>query len=420
MDEDADEVRPLRVVITNAVLTNTGDAAILDGIVTSLDREFGPSELIVTVHDWNAKVSARLYPEWKIDQQPTFAARSRGRIQRYVGQMLRDLTVNELLKRRRAREAANSVVGRRLLHWLGLGSIMNLADADVVISSGGTYLVDHYDFSRRISELALAKAYGSAVMLWTQSMGPFVTGKSAKQIRRLDQVADAVFFRDEKSRAAWERMLPLPKVSAVVPDVAFALFDEECLNPGRGAVDRVGISVREWHQAVGEGDFDYEPFAVELAELVESERDIEWTAISTCQGVPEYDIDDSQTAARIFRGLDVTVDQAHRTPRALVRELTTFHAVITMRMHLAILALITRTPVYAIAYEFKTTELFNDLGLAGDTIPIEAADAGTIRQQLRVLLGGEGAQPLPLDVLRGLSDRASSPARAIRDLVVCD
>jgi colanic acid/amylovoran biosynthesis protein len=57
----------------------------------------------------------------------------------------------------------------------------------------------------------------------------------------------------------------------------------------------------------------------------------------------------------------VDVDRGFHTPdelRALTRE---FDLVVSTRMHLAILALGTGTPVIPIAYEFKTRELFENL-----------------------------------------------------------
>jgi colanic acid/amylovoran biosynthesis protein len=58
----------------------------------------------------------------------------------------------------------------------------------------------------------------------------------------------------------------------------------------------------------------------------------------------------------------------------LIGILGSFDFAVSTRMHLAILALLARTPVLAVAYEFKTTELFTRLNMGAWVREIEAVD----------------------------------------------
>jgi colanic acid/amylovoran biosynthesis protein len=102
----------------------------------------------------------------------------------------------------------------------------------------------------------------------------------------------------------------------------------------------------------------------------------EVTFVSTCQGIEEYWIDDSEVAEGIVALMDsniqdyVTVDRVFHDPAGF-RDITQrFDFVIATRMHAGILGLTGGTPVIPIAYEFKTNELFAKLGLADYVLDI--------------------------------------------------
>jgi colanic acid/amylovoran biosynthesis protein len=58
----------------------------------------------------------------------------------------------------------------------------------------------------------------------------------------------------------------------------------------------------------------------------------------------------------------------------LIEKLKNFDFVIATRLHMAILAMCVGVPVIPIAYEFKTSELFEKLGLSKWVIDIEKID----------------------------------------------
>jgi colanic acid/amylovoran biosynthesis protein len=101
------------------------------------------------------------------------------------------------------------------------------------------------------------------------------------------------------------------------------------------------------------------------------------TFLSTCQGIPDYWTDDSAVAERIAALVPaelrarIVIDRAFRTPARLIDAFAGFDMVVATRMHAAILALAAGTPVLAIAYEFKTRQLFARLGLDDFTLDAE-------------------------------------------------
>jgi colanic acid/amylovoran biosynthesis protein len=410
----------LKIAVTNAVLSNTGDAAIYEAILRSFDDAGVAEPHEVIVFDANAAVTARLYPEWTVYQQLTVSpprkiARVRGQLQKIRLRLCDALLADSKLLGR----ALRSPLFSRTRFAKAYEALIT---CDVVVSSGGTYLVDHYNFGPRVTELQLAKKHHSAVVLWTQSLGPFKSDRARKAITEIAKVVDGVFFRDERSRDSWAGVVPMPELNRVVPDVVFALRGGvlESAKPAAAAgakKSRALISVRDWAHGVDSGELSYAAyermFQHGASRLVNDGWHVE--CLSTCQGVPSYAHDDSKVAARIFSGIAVDVNDAFHTPQGLLHELDTADLVITTRMHLAILALISQRPVIAIAYEFKTLELFNSLGLGRFVIRIEDANDAWIAERITELQADPSSAVLSDDALAALRDSAVGPAFELAD-----
>jgi colanic acid/amylovoran biosynthesis protein len=126
------------------------------------------------------------------------------------------------------------------------------------------------------------------------------------------------------------------------------------------------------------GMSDYIDGICRLARWLCATYDCEILLISTCQGIPEY-LDDSAVAIEIAKRLTgtlpggkVRVDREFHDPRDLQKILAETDLVVATRMHMAILALCAGIPVFPIAYEFKTAELFARLGMGKFVMPIES------------------------------------------------
>jgi colanic acid/amylovoran biosynthesis protein len=400
----------LRVVITNAVISNTGDAAILAGIVGALREVTTVTGLVV--FDSNAETTRDLYPEWNVRQQLTMP-------------VLRHVTLVSRAKRKAllvfldglarvpalAKLAARS---HRIVKTPVTRALHTIAGADVVVATGGTYLVDHYDFSAKVLELRLAAALGRPIVLWTQSMGPFASERARRQITELGRV-DAVFFRDQRSQTNWDTINTPATIEAVVADAAFTLPPAAVPEPEpAGGGHHAILCVRDWaHKGADGGAVDRAGYIQAVRALADGLLTAGWrvTALSTCQGLPSYPTDDSIFATEAFAGLAVHIDRVHRSPSELQSQLASADLVVTARMHLAILGLIQQTPTVAIAYEFKSLELFKSVGLGEQVVRLE--DISVDWADALVASLPSGVPVLEPDILAELARSSREPAAAV-------
>ncbi len=208
--------------------------------------------------------------------------------------------------------------------------------------------------------------------------------------------AALIMVRDERSRKHLDALRINPDRVRQFADAAFALSrppdldqPDTCRSNDR-KVRRVAVSVRDWpyftHEDPREGNRRYQRAIATFVETLVEDNGSDVTFISTCQGTSRYRTDDSKVAGDIAELLPssvrdhVQVDRIHRTPIELVREFARFDLVVATRMHVAILALVAGTPAFPIAYEFKTAELAEHLGLGEWVQDIQWLDAESLTE----------------------------------------
>ena len=410
----------MKCLIVNAVSLNAGDAAILEGIVRSLQDAYDGA-LEITVSDDAPEIAARHYPH--LTFIPALRTLPGRRGPRWVRR------IEASLRKWRIAAAVNLLeCSPRLAHALldnrAREHVAHVRAADIIVSTGGTYLVEHYRMARRIHEIQIAQALGKPTYLMTQSAGPFRRRSNRRKIAVMANRCEAVFLRDERSRRHLLEIGVPPEKLFVCPDLAFVLAEERA--PVRAAASdrpRVAVSVRDWKHFGQRGRVAgmaryREAVAAAVRELHDLGAHI--TFLSTCQGIQEYWTDDSRFAAALVAKLvpdlpNVTVDSDFHSPGELVSLLGSFDLVLATRMHFGILALAAGTPTAAIAYEYKTAELFAALDLSDfvlDIQDIEAADLCDVVTRAfhqRAAVTSKIAQQLPR-----LRAQAAEPAAVIR------
>jgi len=365
------------ILITNAMALNGGDAAILQATIAML-RETCGEKTDFTVYDMMGKAPARYYNDLRF--RPQLFAQIEKLTKRRPARIALSLGVLLLAK------YGHTAPGRRLIARLPpelRQSLADYANADLVVSSGGTYLVPHYEVYSKLFDFLIAQAFGRRLVLFTQSLGPFPSGKRRLLLRYVLRRAHLILVRDEKSRRQLEELGIAENVKACA-DAAFALAPAALQGrdfPSRKPW-RIAISVRDWPhfrtRTAAAGMERYLTAVTALTEHLVERYAAEITFISTCQGTPEYWTDDGHTAERIVNRLPegilrcVRCDRAFHTPAQLLAELQKHDLVVATRLHVAILSLCAGTPVLPIAYEFKTRELFERFGLDHATLDIEA------------------------------------------------
>ena len=386
--------RPLRLIISNAVPLNGGDAAILEGLINGLRKRLG-RDLRITVLATQPAVAARLFPRFDVEWRDTLSAAvdrtrfGRGTLRSAHRSFSRARFATVFALRRRGLATANALLRDEEQALLDL-----YADADFVVATGGTYLVENYSIASRAREFRVVNRLGLPLALFTQSMGPF-GARSASMLRDVFDRSRLVLLRDESSLAHLRATGGRPARTAVVGDVGFTLADPAAVEAARTGAEPAGsplsvaASVRDWHffrtKSAAEGmQAVIRSFAALSEHLARRRARIEF--LSTCQGVPEYARDDSSVARRVLQedavarlhADAVTVDDGFHTSAELMRKFGAFDLVVSMRMHAAILALAAGTPVLPIAYEPKTRDLFERMGFGDWVLDVETLGPDTL------------------------------------------
>jgi colanic acid/amylovoran biosynthesis protein len=376
----------VKILITNTVALNTGDAAIVLGLIRVLREAFGDSPEIV-IYDARPDVAARYYPDlrWRQDGWAADAGWERlsWRLGRWAHRLLQIQIRTAAYLVGAGFSSGTRLVPRRLRIKLE-----DYASADLIIANGGTYLVEHYLISGRLLDLDISLAVSRPLILFTQSLGPFQNEHNQTRMRNIVERARLILLRDKQSLIHLQALGPRALNARITADAAFGIEP-----PGRHSASiphtslRVAISVREWKH------FQSDPPASQVKYL-EAIRDAtvhlirqhgaEIVFVSTCQGIPEYWADDSTTARRVYEMLpadvapSVLVDASFHNPTTLLEILYGFDLVIATRMHMAILSLLAGAAVVPIAYEFKTQELFRNLGCSELVHDISTIDGAAL------------------------------------------
>ena len=397
----------MKVVITNTVLLNGGDAAILMAIVRHVRSTFG-EDVEIVVADTQPELARAHYSDFEIIAPlyvhafpPKREARfpkvnGAWRFARWYSNLPRLYAAAFALGRGQA-AAARAATTRN--EW---ETLRHYADSDVIISTGGTYLVENYWLAPRIFDFRIALLLGKPLILYTQSMGPFESPSTRSALRSIFRNAALVLLRDEESMAHLHELCDPNEVQArLAADAVFSLADPAALIaaagtqfPERGF--KAAVSVRRWPffktMPEEEGMRAYRAAVAEAVELLVRRHGASVTFVSTCQGVEGYAYDDSKVAQEIADLLPpdvaqhVTVDAGFHRPDDLIARLPAFDLIVATRMHMAILGLAAGVPVLPISYEFKTRALFDRLGMGDFVCDIEHVADGRLADALQRFL----------------------------------
>jgi colanic acid/amylovoran biosynthesis protein len=393
-----------KILIINTVASNGGDAAILLALRGLAARAFG-EDFQLLVYDSMPEVAARYYPEFTFRRQlydTLVSGRRDHRDGRLWGIARR---FRDRIARRRieigiaAMRRNDGRTARLLLSTRERDALKPFREADLVVSTGGTYLVENYNLAPRIFEFEVALAFERPLVLFTQSLGPFHDKRNRVRFARIFRGARRILVRDEASfRNCQDLGVPEDHVM-VSADAVFALAEQGTLRraadrrlPEEGDGLQVGISVREWNhfeQSSAEAGMErYIDSVQAVTEHLVRDHGATVNFLSTCQGVAEYRWDDSRIAREVTRRLDPALRENVRVcdgfihPLRLIEHVAGMDLVIATRMHMGILSLVGGTPVLPIAYEFKTTELFRRLGMEAWVHDIESITPETLVKSL--------------------------------------
>lgn len=388
----------IRIVIINQVSLNLGDAAILQGMIDVLEEKYGKSSSIV-VFDTAAE-AAKKYRPWAKFESSIFNGTSDG----FLNKILKKIGYGHWFNRARyyicwlslklmkigVPEVLMSIIlGKSLAERL-----VKYRDADLIVSAGGTYLVENYSLEPRIFEFRLALTANVPVVMFTQSVGSFMAPKNISAFRNIFTNVYLLLLRDQRSLDNI-RAIGCPANNAyVVPDAAFALSAKGQCNVFKDKISakKIGISVRSLQFFNEEKKEIYRRSIASLVSKLVDEMSCEVVFISTCQGVESYWTDDSMEAKVIVDMIpshirkNVLIDNVHRQPQQFIDDISVFDLMIATRMHAAILALTAGVVTVGIAYEFKLVELFEGLEMGNLYTDVDTISADKLVSLVKVAL----------------------------------
>lgn len=393
----------MKILITNTVALNGGDAAILIAILNLLRTAFGQGTTFI-VYDNQPDVASRYYPEitfrkW-IYLNATRSSLAEHRIKykhlhkKLLVSVLRYMNLVRFYFAAWCWSHSLSSFARIFLIEEESQALAEYNSADLIVSTGGTYLVEDYGLETRVFDYNVSLLMQRPLVFFTQSLGPFLKQTNQRKLNKIFNNALLIFLRDELSLSYLRDLNVNDSNVHVSSDAVFSLAEEKVL---KNASDRswpknsrlkIAISVRYWKHfksiTTMDGMKKFQDALRVLTKHLVQEFNAEIIYLSTCQGVPEYWTNDSKIAMEIVSPLDediqkyITVNDEFHSPEDLLKLLKSYDLVIATRMHMAILALASGTPVFPIAYEFKTQELFNRLGLGQWVQNIETIDQESI------------------------------------------
>jgi colanic acid/amylovoran biosynthesis protein len=387
----------MKVLITNSVVLNGGEAGTVTALVDLFKRVFG-DQVECIVYDQHADTAARYYPELTFRELLYYRA-SLGRRLPIVGALVSAVNRARFMLGARLWALGRHQLAAMITTPQERGDLEHYSSADLIISTGGTYLVDNYDLAPRCFDYDVALLLERPLVFFTQSIGPLTKPENRERLRPILERASLILLRDERSLGCLRGLgVKNPNVS-LSADSVFAMGagsmeatrsrTRRLREPTSSGRPRAAISVRHWLHFktidVTRGMAQYRRAIAAAATSLVTRHGFDVTFVSSCQGVREYWADDSATAVEIAESLDadvrrhVSVDRSFRGPAEMIQELEQYDFVVATRFHMAVFALLAGTPALAIAYEFKTQELYKLLGAGPEwALDMEGLDAASL------------------------------------------
>jgi polysaccharide pyruvyl transferase WcaK-like protein len=300
--------------------------------------------------------------------------------------------------------------------------------ADVVLSQGGGFLIEHYRPLQRLRSYGHVLDRGLPLAFTAQTVGRFEQEDSRATLSRAFRQAVAISVRDQRSVANVVDLGVDPERVRLAADEAFALFPDP---PARRYEGRGVAVVLSRHTLRGsDRSVSEEPglgrAIADIVRVVAEVADPEpLTIVSTNQGLGHLGRgleDDREFAGEVADALPPTIREQVRlvdgyVPPLRFAELASRHrAIVSMRMHPVILGMSVGIPAVAVTSAHKTLDLLSDLDM--DLIAAPWLDAEATADALRRAL--DPATPRGPDLwarLEPLRRRAGVSSVVVEDLL---
>jgi Polysaccharide pyruvyl transferase len=338
-----------RVLVADGWLANAGDAAIAlaaDGLV----RSVWPQSAVLHA-SYHADLAAHAVPELE-----------------FVPPL----------------DALLGVDGAPPLHdgWTSQDGERLVREADLVVSQGGGFLLEHYQPWPRLFAHVRVVEFGVPFVIVAQTVGTFRAARARALLRRSLRGAAALTLRDAPSVMHSIELGANPSRVAQTSDLSLLLFPEPPSTPRHGPTP-AGVAVvltRHEHQSPANEADRVRLSARVLADVLERTDDDRVTVLSTAQGLGKHGVeDDSEVATAAIAALPrrqrarVEVVDGYLGPRTVIETLARHRAVVSQRLHPALFALSQGVPTAVLVDADKVGALDDvELGPARCRQPADA------------------------------------------------
>jgi polysaccharide pyruvyl transferase WcaK-like protein len=275
--------------------------------------------------------------------------------------------------------------------WNRTAGRLLVGTADLVLSQGGGFAMEHYDPWDRLRAWELAVNMGVPLGFGAQSVGPFSRERERATLARVYGAARVIAVRDTESfRHVIELGAP-PERVLVTADEAFSLPAPASAPDHRGGL-ACALSAHPQARADGSVVAPGPPHALArlVSGLLRLAHGEHVTLVSTQQGLGDLGRsleDDAELAARVVASMPaddaarVRVVDGYVPPERFTAIARSHRGLVAMRMHAAILALGAGVPTVLLNDSFKVTGMFAMVGLegvlAGGRDPAAALESAT-------------------------------------------
>lgn len=312
--------RPV-ILVTEGWLANAGDVASYVATTRSLQRAMPGARVAISAH--HRSLVGGLYPE--LDLVPP---------------------LDPLIGTSFPWTSKEDVAERDLLEEV-------VEEADLVLAAGGGYLLERYGPEARIRGFEQMLERGKRLMFYSQSIGTFREPSLGGRLQAVLQAAELVLVRDEISLEIVQGQRPTEGVH-LTADEAFLFPSVRGIARPRSLL--VSASPHPWERG-GDDELPAETFIADLAaavsSLLSSKAARSITFASTAQGFGgKLALEDDALIAKAVlvkvpahQRDRITIHSDYLTPWQYAELAARHTALVSMRMHGAILAATAGTPV---------------------------------------------------------------------------
>lgn len=262
-----------------------------------------------------------------------------------------------------------------------------------------------------IGTAVFARLLGKSVALIGIGVGPIYTRLGAWLVSPIARLAGRRVVRDQASADILKR-LGINDVE-VYADPVFsmlgAMAPENAISESRRwPPQRMVISARPWYLVAPDGTSRWGRLVTAVAQMADDAIEDGLTVEFACLDWPKDHTVANEIVAAMRHGEQATVPLAATNWSGLANDLRSSDVLVSMRYHAIVCAMMTGTPVFALAYEPKVVSLAKEVGIPMIDVN-DRAQVGSIATEVRAFCETEAVVP-PRAIVDAATERMSASA----------